>query len=207
MRTNLYVDGFNLYYRAVKGTPYRWLDVKALCEAYFPQCEVNRIRYFTAKVSATAKDPGKPTRQEVYLRALRTLPHLTVHFGQFTTHVAKRRLAQPPHTIVEVVETREKGSDVNLATFLLADGFSGEYDAAVVLSNDSDLYEPVRLVQLRAGLQVMVLNPQVDRNKVARALMNAASGYRTIRKGALRASQFPAILSDSQGTFHRPASW
>ena len=27
MRTNVYVDGFNLYYRAIKGTQYRWLDL------------------------------------------------------------------------------------------------------------------------------------------------------------------------------------
>jgi len=26
MRTSIYIDGFNLYYSAVKGTPYKWLD-------------------------------------------------------------------------------------------------------------------------------------------------------------------------------------
>ena len=30
-RTVVYVDGFNLYYGAVKGTPYKWLDL----EKYF----------------------------------------------------------------------------------------------------------------------------------------------------------------------------
>ncbi|NLD36866.1 MAG: NYN domain-containing protein [Desulfatiglans sp.] len=30
MRTAIYVDGFNLYYRALKGTPYKWLDIKLL---------------------------------------------------------------------------------------------------------------------------------------------------------------------------------
>jgi hypothetical protein len=28
MRTFVYVDGFNLYYGAVKGTPYKWLDMR-----------------------------------------------------------------------------------------------------------------------------------------------------------------------------------
>ena len=27
LRTYVYVDGFNLYYRAVRGTPYKWLDL------------------------------------------------------------------------------------------------------------------------------------------------------------------------------------
>jgi hypothetical protein len=30
MRTYVYIDAFNLYYGALKGTPYKWLDVKAL---------------------------------------------------------------------------------------------------------------------------------------------------------------------------------
>jgi hypothetical protein len=31
VRTSIYIDGFNLYYRALKGTPYKWLDVKKAC--------------------------------------------------------------------------------------------------------------------------------------------------------------------------------
>ena len=30
MRTIVYIDGFNLYYGALKGTPYRWLDILAM---------------------------------------------------------------------------------------------------------------------------------------------------------------------------------
>ena len=30
MRTYVYVDGFNLYYGALKGSHYKWLDLKAL---------------------------------------------------------------------------------------------------------------------------------------------------------------------------------
>jgi len=31
LRTNVYIDGFNFYYGAVKGTPYRWLDFAQFC--------------------------------------------------------------------------------------------------------------------------------------------------------------------------------
>ena len=48
MITNLYIDGFNLYYRALKDTPLRWLDLRKLAEALFPQDEINRVCYFTA---------------------------------------------------------------------------------------------------------------------------------------------------------------
>ncbi len=30
VKTNFYIDGFNLYYGAVKGTPYKWLDSSGL---------------------------------------------------------------------------------------------------------------------------------------------------------------------------------
>ena len=57
MRTAVYVDGFNLYYRAVKGTPYKWLDIKALAAGLLrPENEITCIRYFTADVSGK-RDP------------------------------------------------------------------------------------------------------------------------------------------------------
>ena len=33
---NVYVDGFNLYYGALKGSPYKWLDVDALFRTLLP---------------------------------------------------------------------------------------------------------------------------------------------------------------------------
>lgn len=51
MRTNVYVDGFNLYYRALKKSPYKWLDLDKLSSLLIgSQHTLNRIRYFTAEV-------------------------------------------------------------------------------------------------------------------------------------------------------------
>jgi len=36
MRTYVYVDGFNLYYSALKNTPYKWLDLRALFARILP---------------------------------------------------------------------------------------------------------------------------------------------------------------------------
>jgi hypothetical protein len=62
MLTNVYVDGFNLYYGRLKDTPYKWLDLGALCQALLPPNKIQRICYFTAKISAQA-DPHQPVRQ------------------------------------------------------------------------------------------------------------------------------------------------
>ncbi len=71
MKTTVYIDGFNLYYGALKGTAYKWLDPLALCKIMIPDNEVTSIKYFTARVSPRPNDPDQPTRQNTYLRALR----------------------------------------------------------------------------------------------------------------------------------------
>jgi hypothetical protein len=90
VKTNIYVDGFNFYYGAVKGTSYKWLDFAALCAKLFPRNQINRIRYFTALVDARPDDLQQPVRQQTYLRALETIPNLSVHYGQFRTRPFKK---------------------------------------------------------------------------------------------------------------------
>lgn len=51
--------------------------------------------------------------------------------------------------MVNIIKTEEKGSDVNLAVHPLNDGWLDAYDCAVVVSNDSDLAEAMRLVKAR----------------------------------------------------------
>ena len=206
MKTNIYVDGFNLYY-GIKDTPYKWLDPCALCRLMLPGDRINRIRYFTARVQARENDPQKPQRQNMYIRALQTIPNLSVHYGTFLSHVVRMPVANPPPNTIGVIRTEEKGSDVNLATFLLTDGFEGDYERAVIFSNDSDLVLPVQMVRQKLQLPVGILNPQRDKTKFARSLMRAATFYRPIRLGVLSASQFPATLYDATGPFTKPSSW
>lgn len=52
MITNVYIDGFNLYYGCLKRSPYKWLDLGSLCSQLLPQNDIKRIRYFTARVKA-----------------------------------------------------------------------------------------------------------------------------------------------------------
>ena len=203
MKTNVYIDGFNLYYGALKGTAFRWLNVEDLCRHLLPGQQIHRIRYFTAPVSARPSDPHGPIRQQIYLRALATLPSITIHQGSFLAKTKYRPLVTDG-TYVWIHDTEEKGSDVNLATYLLHDGHRNDYEQAVVISNDSDLRLPIDLVVSDLGFPVGLLNPH---KKVARDLQGIATFYKSIRAGVLSASQFPATLSDSNGTFTKPPSW
>jgi hypothetical protein len=64
-------------------------------------------------------------RQRLYLKALETLPDVTVEFGHFAAHQVRMALVTPPARgprTALVWKTEEKGSDVNIATRLLLDG-------------------------------------------------------------------------------------
>jgi hypothetical protein len=207
MQANVYIDGFNLYYGALHDTAYRWLDLAHLCQELLPRHTINHVRYFTARIRPRADDPQKATRQQTYLRALATLPTLSVHYGHFLDKRVRMPLAQPPTQgarTVEVIRTDEKGSDVNLATYLLVDGFRGDYEMAAVISNDSDLTLPIAMVRAELRRDVGVFNPQ---RISSRALQGVASFYRPVREPALRASQFPPVLQDQHGRITKPRGW
>jgi hypothetical protein len=113
---------------------------------------------------------------------------------------------RPPgaNRYVKVIKTEEKGSDVNLATHLLRDGYQGSYEAAMLVTNDSDLLEPLRIIRRELAKTVGILNPHPTPSRV---LLRHASFIKPIRKGVLAASQFPCQLADARGTITKPASW
>jgi hypothetical protein len=136
-KVNVYVDGFNLYYGALKRTPYKWLDLSKLCDAMLPADTVQRIYYYTARVSARPYNATAPVDQQIYLRALRTIPNLMITYGHFLTHSVRMPLSGvTPLQRVWVDKTEEKGSDVNLAAHLIRDAFLKRFEVAVLISWD-----------------------------------------------------------------------
>ena len=86
MRTTVYIDGFNLCYGARRKTPGRWVNVDTPCPRLLPSNTFQAIQYCTAWVSARPSDPDQPVRQQLYLRALKTLPKVSMHLGHVLTH-------------------------------------------------------------------------------------------------------------------------
>lgn len=208
MNTNVYVDGFNLYFRCLRGTPCKWLDISKMCQLLLPHSTINEIKYFTANVKPRPTDPGQPQRQQIYLRALETIPNLSIIRGSFTTNpVRMLKVGCSPDrsdSYVDVIKTEEKGSDVNLATHLVYDACKRSFDCAVVISKDSDLLEPIRIVRQELKLTVGLLNPGKKRSHT---LVTQVDFIKEIRRGVLSASQFPDELQDSVGIFRKPATW
>lgn len=216
MRFNVYVDGFNLYYGALRGQPFRWLDIRRFASSLLrADDELYRVHYFTARVRPLPHDPEAPRRQATYIRALETLPDVSIHFGRFLVTRPTMTRADGAGS-VRVIKSEEKGSDVNLATHLLLDACDEDFEAALVISNDSDLTETVREVQARYGRPVGVALPVLNRNRdgdprrPSKILRESASFVRHIsnsRRRLLAESQFPETLTDARGSFARPPGW
>ena len=209
-QTIVYIDGFNFYYGAIKGTPHKWLDVEALCRRLLPRDRLIKIRYFTARVSARPDDLQQPVRQETYLRALATLPLVDIHYGYFVTRPVRLPRATRQHgesETVEVLKTEEKGSDVNLATHLLLDACKGRCDTAVVVSNDSDLAQAIHAAQSELGIKVGIVNPH-PRDRRSRELRRLnCSFYRQVPRQLLAEAQLPPVVRDSKGPIRKPEGW
>ena len=71
---------------------------------------------------------------------------------------------------------------------------------ALAFTGTKDMAKQRTVVYVDVG----VINPQKQK---CRTLEESATFYKHIRETALAASQFPAVLQDAAGTFHKPAKW
>ena len=204
-RVTVYVDGFNLYYGMLKGNPaLKWLDLHALAGALAPGTAVT-VRYFTARVKPLPSHPNAQAKQRLYMRALTTTP-VQIVYGHFTTKETMAAVVTPPGTktrFERVWKTEEKGSDVNLGTYLLLDGVDRLYDEAIVISDDSDLAEPIVQSVKRFG-PVHIVSPRGMRL----AAFSVATSCRPLDPAMVAACQLPSPLELSSGNkISRPPDW
>jgi uncharacterized LabA/DUF88 family protein len=218
----VYIDGFNLYNGALKGTAFKWSDLHAFSERLCPGNHVTKVKYFSAQVDRRFDDPQQPVRQRLYWRAIRTLPTAEIIEGHFKTRkprlpeessvayiegelLAGRSISGLTPNFVQVRRSEEKGTDVNIATHLVHDAHLGRFDAAVLVSNDSDLAEAVRIVRIELGKPVHVFRPITNRPNAK--LQVVATSFNNIDVRHLAASQFPTTMHDSRGSFTKPPNW
>jgi len=97
----------------------------------------------------------------------------------------------------------EKGSDVNLASHLLNDAWKERFDAAVVVSNDTDLVAPIQMVSVERAKPVFVACP--GRWQMAQELRRVATFERHIRRSMLAGAQFPSPIPGTAIT--KPKEW
>ena len=207
MRTIIYIDGFNFYYRAVKNTPYKWLNFKSLFQKLLStKNQIIQIKYFTALVSGKY-NPQKPVKQQTFLRALKTfIPEIEIYYGHFLTHEVFAPLAKPTENrrSVKIIKTEEKGSDVNIAVHMLNDAWLNNYDCAIIVSNDSDLAESMKLVKKYHPNKILGLI-MPGKGHPSKELMKHADFVKRIRTGILKSSQLPNPIPKTN--IYKPKDW
>lgn len=197
----------------------------------WPGTGIERIVYCTARIDAR-DNPSGHGDQDVYLKALLAARSVDqIEYGEYVNRVRFAPLARrdrkgrpvlvqpewpikvqcggtPPPTatfMASVAVREEKGSDVNVATRMLIDILTGKVDAALVISNDSDLALPVS--EARKLVPVGMVNP--SNNYPAGALNgNPAEGvgrhwWRQLQPADFTAHQLPSPV----GRYRAPAGW
>lgn len=211
----------------------KWLNLQSFCQSLRPELRLQRIYYFTARVKQLYPEDQSPNRQHTYLRVLENQGIEVVH-GKFRKdeswkHLASVRRdeiiepvlgsylgvvqralnkcseeAKPLVPMARVIKMEEKGSDVNLASFLLRDSFRGLRNA-LVISGDSDLVTPIAFAR-EFGTDVRVAVPNADIK--CSALRNASSSLIQLRASDLISFQLPRVFTtNSGGIISKPKEW
>ena len=206
-----YIDGFNLFYGSLKGTKNKWLDIVSLCESLLkPDQELIAVKYFSAIVSSSKGDASRSDKQRIYQEALQINPKLSIKLGYFSIHKTKMPLASDwvnnKITPVEVIKTEEKGSDVNLAVQMAVDAVRGDFDYAMLFSNDSDMAFSVQIAVKECCKKVGLY---IDAKAISHNVLKENTCYiRKLTGSFLAKHQFPDKITTSTGRIlSKPKGW
>lgn len=200
-RVIAYIDGFNLYFGMKEGgwNDVLWLDVQQLATNLLqPHQQLLHTKYFTSRIR---NNPEKEKRQKTYLEALETVAGLKIYYGHFQAHIEECRRCGHTYPYAN-----EKMTDVNIATELLTDAFTDQYDTALLITGDSDLVPPIKAIHTHfKNKRVMVGFPPKRDNISVRSV---AKGSFTIGRKKLKDSQLPDEVIKTGGyVLKRPDSW
>lgn len=217
-RTHVYVDGLNLYKRALEGKPaLKWLDLVKLFDSVLAPMNVTKVHYFTTEIIPTyGSDPTSPLRHRDYLRALKVSnKKLLIHFGRFQKEKTYLRIhpfendeisGEPKTT--KIFQLIEKQSDVNLASRMVAELLSGECEIAYVVTNDSDHVGQLKMLINEFGKDIGLVFPTKEGQRDSKELksLNFREIIQLDDEDFLRC-QLPEALYDKDGQISRPEKW
>src|SRR3989338_5035026 len=124
-KVTIYIDGSNLYF-SIKDTFNCKIDLEKFCKKLARDYNLVKINYYIAPVDQL-ENPKAYAQQQSFLEKLKNIDKLNLIFGR----LEKRKKDGEVYYI-------EKATDVNLALDLALDAQKGEYDKALIISNDGD---------------------------------------------------------------------
>ena len=204
-RSIVYIDGFNFYYGVMKNSNDKWLNLEHYFQLLRQDDDIQKIYYFTARVSGNAQ-----ARQDIYFQALQTLNLVQIIYGLYKSRQRKCRVSSCTNPQKSYSDYEEKRTDVNIALQMLDDAYQNNCDRMIVVSGDSDLVPAVELVKQRfPEIQITVYIPsRHPRRGAATELRNAADKNKTLPTALFKNTQFPnSLINNSGQTINKPSSW
>ena len=228
MKIRVYIDGYNLFYGRLKHKEdniintrrrkLRWLNPKKLVKQFlYGDYEIDQINFYTTDVDALYLGDKSPSRQQEYYRALMTVENISIIKGRFSKNPAMmpvypiNTITNPDGTIILqkqlILKTEEKRSDVNIAAHLVRDACLNRFDMAVLVSNDSDLLEPMKILH-ELNKKFLILSPHEKYCFDFVKNLNPKC-MRKIQEKHIIAAQFPDEIRDAANTLiaKRPLKW
>lgn len=141
-RVAAFIDGFNLYHAIdrLKKPHLKWLDISKLTSIFIDPAlhEISAIYYF----SAFATWRQTVSRHQEYVKALNSVGVSCV-MGHF-----KNKDRSCFNCGSKWVAHEEKETDVNIALYLLNEGYKDSYDLAFLITQDSDIVPAVKMSRI-----------------------------------------------------------
>jgi uncharacterized LabA/DUF88 family protein len=196
-----YIDGFNLYFglKQAKWQRYYWLNLQQLLMNLLKgDQELVLTKYFTSRISYPI---DKQKRQSTFIEALETLDNFRIFYGKY--QVNPRTCAKCGFK--EYIPS-EKMTDVNIAVEMMTDAFQDNFDAAFLVSADSDLSGPVRsILTLFPEKRIIAAFPP---QRFSIELKKQASACFQIGRANIAKSLFPFEVQKADGFILRcPVKW
>lgn len=200
-KVQCFVDGFNFYHAVhdLKHNYLKWVDLHCLAGLFLQKSEfLDKVHYFSAIAHHRGVD--SIVRHTAYLDALKA-KNVEVHLGNFKKKTMKCRTCQTEWRTHE-----EKESDVNLAIQLVHEAHIGGFDKAYILTADSDLLPPMRLIkQTFPEKEIHVLFP--PGRKTYTAELQSIGKYTVIKHKHLLKCLLPAQIDHNGKSIVRPANY
>ena len=232
MRVAFLVDGFNLYHsvksaeRHLQSGPLRWLDLAGLCDTllrsvFGPTASLESIHYFSALARhLEARKPDVVRRHRTFIAALEH-SGVEVHLANFkrkdryetldqcrVSFSGSRKWRRVPVKFVRIRfrTNEEKETDVAIACKLLELLHTGQCDAAVLMTGDTDLAPAIRTARTLHPRALICAAFPFDRHN--RDLERMVSRSFRISAPLYRTHQLPSSLVLTSGrVLSKPATW
>ena len=229
MRTAFFVDGYNVFYGLLAGTPYKWLDLKGLLGhvAYIenPESSLVSVDYFTSSVKPELATRGRASKeaQDAYVRALKTT-RVSVHYGRHKLEPAKaprfidRKTAASRQDKVAIWKLEEKETDVHIAISMYRTAsrqaicnVHDRIEQLVLVSSDTDMTPALRAIRedfpdMKVGV---ILPHRAELNRPSPGSLKDHSHWmrRVITSEELHSHQFPPRVPTHKAPAIKPDYW